>query len=140
MLNAWMYQGYRCFNPCGRCWTIAISATSSGGRSIAPAITNAIAVCSPWYEPPPTRKNCATAAPPARTAKGKSSGHAGEEGDVEELGAGRRAARQRRHRRRGRREDDTEQVGPGAAREAVARLALAQPGVGCVLHARFRLV
>ena len=42
--------------------------TSSGGRSSAPAITKAIAVCSPWYEPPPTRKNWATAAAPARMA------------------------------------------------------------------------
>src|SRR4051812_44126251 len=121
-----------------------------------------MAVWSPWYEPPPTRKNCATAAPPASTANVNRSeplgaplakagtAPASEENrrpappprqhcEREQIGAARSTTGQSRHGARERGQNDCREEDPGAARELVAPSALAHIDFDCVFHPPLRL-
>ena len=68
MLKLWMYQALRVFSHSGSWWTIPISATSSGGSSIAAGIRKTIVVWYDWLRGVRTTNNCAVAAMTTRIA------------------------------------------------------------------------
>ena len=69
MLKLWMYQAARLRSHSGMCWTIAISATNSGGSRRAAGSRNTLVV---WYDRLPgvrTTKSWASATLAPRIAK-----------------------------------------------------------------------
>src|SRR5579862_4841510 len=68
MLKAWMWNGRRRLSQSGRCWTSAISATSSGGSSSAAGSRKTAVVWYDWFPGVTTTNSCAVATPAASTA------------------------------------------------------------------------